>query len=1109
MAPGQTLLYLSLFPWLAAAFNLDTDNVILRKGERGSLFGFSLAMHWQLQPEDKRLLLVGAPRERAFPSQQANRTGGLYSCDITSPETHCTRVLFDDNADPATESKEDQWMGVTVQSQGPGGKVVTCAHRYEKRQYVNTVQESRDIIGRCYLLSQDLTIKDPKDDESAMDGGEWSFCDGRLRGHEKFGSCQQGVAATFTRDYHYVVFGAPGTYNWKGVVRAEQKNQTFYALDIFDDGPYEVGSESRRAENLVPVPANSYLGFSLDTGKGIVSQEETTFVSGAPRANHSGAVVLLKKDTQIPRALSLVHIFEGEGLASSFGYDVAVVDLNNDGWQDIVVGAPQYFDRDGEIGGAVYIYINQQGKWEGVKPIRLSGTTDSMFGVAVENIGDINQDGFPDIAVGAPYDDFGKVFIYHGSKNGINTKPAQILDGKKSSVQYFGYSITGNMDLDRNSYPDIAVGSLSDSVSVYRSRPVISIKKTIRISPDKIDLNRQTCLEPSGICMDVEACFEYIANPKDFNPKIKLNYTFEAENDRRRLGLPSRVQFFKHLSDQLIGSITLGGQNRKGCVKTSLVMQENIKDKLRPIPVSVGVKISGSESSLPSKRRQGRSLPDLVPILNSNEPETVNSEVQFLKEGCGEDNICNSNLKLQYRFCTREGNDGRFAYLPIENNVPVLVLKDQKDIALEITVTNNPSDAKNLQKDGEDAHEAKLVATFPDSLTYSSFRELRANPEKQLTCGANQNGSQAECELGNPFKRNSNVTFYLILSTTKVNVDTTDLDVHLKLETTSNQVNLAPITATAKVVIELLLSLTGVAKPSQVYFGGNVIGESAMESEDDVGNIIEYEFRITNLGRPLKTFGTASLDIQWPKEISNGKWLLYLMKVDSKELEKIPCEPRNEINSLRLKESHRSRRKREVAEKQTNNGQKMSLFSERKYKTLDCNVNARCVNIKCSLQGLDRMALIVLRSRLWNSTFLEVCPIAILEAFLHSSIFSLLMYPHYILKQEYSMLNYLDILVRAKISVPAAAENIKLTNEVAQVRLTVFPAKTVALHTGVPWWIILVAILAGILMLALLVFLLWKCGFFKRSKKNHYDATYHKAEIHTQPSDKERLTSDA
>ncbi|KAM9287490.1 integrin alpha-6 isoform 1-T1 [Morus bassanus] len=1029
-------------------------------------------MHRQLQPQEKRLLLVGAPRDKAFPSQRANRTGGLYSCDIASPNTRCTRVIFDEKTDPNVESKEDQWMGVTVQSQGPGGNVVTCAHRYEKRQYVNTAQETRDIVGRCYVLSQDLTIKDDMDNV-------WSFCDGRLRGHEKFGSCQQGVAATFTKDYHYIVFGAPGTYNWKGVVRAEQKNQTFYDLGIFDDGPYEVGDENHRNENLVPVPANSYLGFSLDSGKGIVSQDEMTFVSGAPRANHSGAVVLLKREKN-QRALSLEHMFEGEGLASSFGYDVAVVDLNSDGWQDIVVGAPQYFDRSGDIGGAVYIYINQQGKWEGVKPIRLNGTTDSMFGLVVENVGDVNQDGYPDIAVGAPYDGSGKVYIYHGSKNGINTKPAQILDGEKTGIRFFGYSIAGNMDLDKNSYPDIAVGSLSDSVFVFRSRPVISIRKSITVQPDRIDLKKKNPEDPSEIWMDVKACFQYSANPSDLNPRIKINYTFEVENERRRLGLPSRVRFKNHLSDQFTASTVLRGQNSNECVTTKLVLQEKIKDKLRPIPISVSVKIAGLESSSLSARKE-RALPELIPILNSNEPEAKTTKVEFLKEGCGEDNECHSNLKLQYRFCTREGNEDRFTYLPIESGTPVLVLKDQKDIALEITVTNNPSDAKNPQKDGEDAYEAKLIATFPDTLMYSAFREMKGYPENQLTCGANQNGSQAECELGNPFKRNSNVTFYLILSTTKVNVDTTNLDIDLKLETTSTQVNSTPITARAKVVLELLLSLTGVAKPSQVYFGGNIVGESAMKSEDHIGNLIEYEFRVTNLGRPLKTFGTASLDIQWPKEISNGKWLLYLMKIDSKGLEKVSCQPQNEINSLHVAESHNSRRKREVAEKQITESKTLSLFSERKYKTLDCNVNARCVDIKCPLKGLDSKASIVLRSRLWNSTFLE----------------------------EYSKMNYLDILVRASISVPAAAKNVKLTNEVAQVRVTVFPAKPVALYTGVPWWIISVAIFAGILMLALLVFLLWKCGFFKRNKKDHYDATYHKAEIHAQPSDKERLTSDA
>lgn len=33
-------------------------------------------------------------------------------------------------------------------------------------------------------------------------------------------------------------------------------------------------------------------------------------------------------------------------------------------------------------------------------------------------------------------------------------------------------------------------------------------------------------------------------------------------------------------------------------------------------------------------------------------------------------------------------------------------------------------------------------------------------------------------------------------------------------------------------------------------------------------------------------------------------------------------------------------------------------------------------------------------------------------------------------------MNYLDILVRASVSVPAAAKNVKLTNEAAQVGLT-------------------------------------------------------------------------
>ncbi|KFQ97978.1 Integrin alpha-6, partial [Nipponia nippon] len=53
----------------------------------------------------------------------------------------------------------------------------------------------------------------------------------------------------------------------------------------------------------------------------------------------------------------------------------------------------------------------------------------------------------------------------------------------------------------------------------------------------------------------------------------------------------------------------------------------------------------------------------------------------------------------------------------------------------------------------------------------------------------------------------------------------------------------------------------------------------------------------------------------------------------------------------------------------------------------------------------------------------------------------------------------------------------------------------------VPWWVILLAVLAGVLVLALLVFILWKCGFFKRSsRKSRYAANYYRARLGLQPS---------
>lgn len=1014
------------------AFNLDTDNVLRKSGDAGSLFGFSLAMHRQLQPVDQRMLLVGAPRAKALSGQRSKVTGGLYSCDMSSTSPSCNRVIFDNDEDTRIESKENQWMGVSVSSQGPGGKIVTCAHRYQFRSGT----ESRDITGRCYMLNQDLSSNE--DDEP----GSWHFCKSRPRGHELFGTCQQGVAAIFDNNFHYVIFGAPGAYNWKGIVRIEQRNETFIELGIFEDGPFELGDENEKNPNLISAPANSYLGFSLDSGMSLTKKGQLTVVAGAPRANHSGAVVLLKKGDESTRIVLEEYTLEGEGLASSFGYDVTVLDLNGDGWQDIVVGAPQYFEKDEDIGGAVYVYVNKGGKWNKVKPTRINGPKDSMFGLAVANIGDINQDGFQDFAVGAPNNDHGagSVYIYHGSSTGLkSTKAAQILSGEALGMKMFGYSLAGNMDLDKNSYPDLAVGSLSDAVFVYRARPVISIDKEITFTPKDIDLTKKNCGDK--FCLDVQACFSYTANPPSYSPRLMVSYSMEVDADHRNNRLSPRATFPDN-SYESKGTITLDSKGKKKCLKQQLIMQDSIRDRLHGIPVDVSVEIDEAKR----KRRQSGGPP--APVLDADEPNAIRSTVQFLKEGCGKDNVCESNLQVKYRF-GHGADQETFTPVSSEGDVQVISLSDQKKISLEVTVTN---------QNGDDAYEATLNATLPPTLVYDTYR---SSQDHSVTCMANKEGTKTKCELGNPLKGNTQTTFYIILATAGISLNTTQVEIQLLPHTTSHQ-SIVPVMAKAKVALILQLSLSGLAKPSQVYFSGKGKGESAMKTESDIGSPIAHQFRIINLGKRLTDFGTASLEIEWPKETVDGKWLLYLTKIEpTGGLEHIEC-TRDAINTLQLEPS-KSRGKRAV-----NNEKEATLarLSDKKYKILSCGNGAKCVKIKCPLLGLDSNAVITFRSRLWNTTFIE----------------------------EYSDLHHVEVNVKASLTISSTLKNTKLQNAETEVSLTVFPERKSAQYGGVPWWIIVLSILFGLLLLALLAFLLWKCGVF--DKKNKED-----------PSEKERLTN--
>ncbi|XP_065515847.1 integrin alpha-7 isoform X3 [Lathamus discolor] len=1033
-----------LWLWLlpAAAFNLDTGSAVLKDGASGSFFGFAVALHRQLSPEPAGWLLVGAPQAPALPSQGANRTGGLFACPLTLEPSDCWRVPIDDGVDLERESKENQWLGVSVSSQGAGGKIVTCAHRYEARHRVRQPLETRDVLGRCFVLGQDL--------RDEPEGGDWSFCRGRPQGHEQFGSCQQGLAAAFSPDRLYLLLGAPGTYNWKGTLRVELLPQSPLDPLRFDDGPYEAGGEKEQDPTLIPVPANSYLGFSVASGAGLTRRQELSFVTGAPRANHTGAVVILRRDSAnrlVPEA-----VVPGQQLSSAFGHSVAVLDLNSDGWLDLVVGAPHFFERQKEIGGAAYVYINPSGRWDAATPLRLNGTRGSMFGIALSAAGDLNHDGFEDLAVGAPFDGAGKVYIYHGSRLGIVAAPAQVLDGEAVGVTAFGYSLSGGLDVDGNLYPDLLVGSLSDTVVLYRARPVVHVSSNVTLDPPNIDLEQSNCRHHEGVCVDVGACFSYTASPGSFGPRLALQYVLDADAERRRLGHAPRGAFLSRRSSdpehQFSGTVELPRQQARVCVTATFQLQDNIRDKLRPITMSLAYGIHGDGATRQrqdsARLRRGSVLPPLSPALSPQQPNSHRTEVHFLKQGCGDDKICQSNLQLHFQFCARIG-DAEFLPLPRgDDGAAILAISDQKDVALEIYVTNEPSEPAEPQRDGDDAHEALLSASFPPELPYSALRQDEGHPaEKPVLCLANQNGSRVECELGNPLRRGAEVRFFLILSTSGITLQTTDLAVELVLSTISEQPGLVPVVARARVVIELPLSVTGVAVPPRLFFGGTVRGESAVKHESQVGSAVRFEVTVSNRGQSVKTLGSAFLTLLWPHELPNGKWLLYplYMELVVAPGQALPCSPA--ANPLRLALEPQGQ-----TEQPTPGAWWVPAPAERRRNvTLDCaQGTARCRPFRCPLPSFERAAVLSARGRLWNGTFLE----------------------------EFLAVTSVELIVRASVSVTSSIKNLVLRDASVQIPISIYLDPGAAVAGGVPWWVILLAVLAGIILLALLVAGLWK-----------------------------------
>ena len=193
------------------------------------------------------------------------------------------------------------------------------------------------------------------------------------------------------------------------------------------------------------------------------------------KTNSSQIIIYVKdKDALYPVTIdplssSPVWTSEGNQASANYGLSVAPAgDVNNDGYPDLIIGAP-YYDNGFTDAGKVFLYygsstgLSNTPNWTAE-----SDQAGSRFGTSVSSAGDVNGDGISDILIGAllynnGVTSGGSAFLWYGSSSGLgaNGTPSN-ADWKASGNQNgagFGVNVASAGKVNNDIYGDIIISS--------------------------------------------------------------------------------------------------------------------------------------------------------------------------------------------------------------------------------------------------------------------------------------------------------------------------------------------------------------------------------------------------------------------------------------------------------------------------------------------------------------------------------------------------------------------------------------------------------------------------------------------------------------------------
>ncbi|MFN8549269.1 MAG: FG-GAP-like repeat-containing protein, partial [Candidatus Eisenbacteria bacterium] len=174
--------------------------------------------------------------------------------------------------------------------------------------------------------------------------------------------------------------------------------------------------------------------------------------------------------------LSLLHTWIG-GEGERYGSALASADVNGDGYSDVILGIPD----EGRVGatpgpGRVRVYNGSPTGPDLIADWSEDGPNGSLeFGRAVARAGDVNGDGIDDVLIsqgekpGATFERHGHVSLYFGGEFGLAATPHWTRTGDVVGQQ-FGSSLTSIGDVNADGFADVAIGSTSTSTGAGNGR---------------------------------------------------------------------------------------------------------------------------------------------------------------------------------------------------------------------------------------------------------------------------------------------------------------------------------------------------------------------------------------------------------------------------------------------------------------------------------------------------------------------------------------------------------------------------------------------------------------------------------------------------------------